>query len=163
MEEKKNLTNSEILGAVRELDQNRKDSDGNHPILLIDDDKWIHRVVCHYLKSWGFSPISAFDPIEGIAMAVKHRPLLILLDIVMPEVKGDVLLKMLKKIELTSNIPIIIISGNLNTEILGLTFRDGALDFISKPIKEDILYEKINSAITPNFLLDDDAYKNVHT
>lgn len=163
MEDKKNLSNSEILGAITELDQNRKDSDGKFPVLLIDDDKWIHRVVCHYLKSWGFSALSAFDPIEGLAMAVKYRPILILLDIVMPEVKGDILLKMLKKIELTSNIPIIIISGNLNTEILGLTFRDGAHDFITKPIKEDILYEKINSAITPNFLLDDASYTNVHT
>jgi two-component system phosphate regulon response regulator PhoB len=160
MSENNNLTNKEIFNAVQELDLNHKNQDG-YSVLLIDDDKWIHRVVCHYLRNWGFSTLSAFDPIEGIAMAVKHRPVLILLDIVMPDVKGDVLLKMLKKIDLTSNIPIIIISGNLNTEILGLTYRDGAMDFISKPIKETILFEKVKAAITPDFLIDDAAYKNV--
>lgn len=157
----KQLTNKEIEQVVNELDNNRQDSVNDYSILLIDDDKWIHRVICHYLKNWGFNPISAFDPVDGLAMAVKHRPVLILLDIYMSELKGDILLKMLKKIEYTSNIPIIIISGNLNTELFGVTYRNGAFDYISKPIQESVLFEKIIAAITPEKLSAHARYSNI--
>ncbi len=153
MEQEKNLSNIEIELLLKSMSLD-KQSFQNKVILLIDDDKWIHRVVSHYLSNWGFHPISAFDPVEGVAMAIKERPRLILLDIVMPDIKGDVLLKLLKKIDLTSNIPIIILSGNLNIELLGATYKDGAMGFISKPIKEVILLKKIKEVLMPADLID---------
>ncbi len=161
MDSNQNLSNTEIARAVEELDLLTINNQIKHPVLLIDDDKWIHRVICHYLREWGFNPLSAYDPIEGLAMAIKHRPALILLDIIMPEVKGDTILKMLKKIELTTEIPIIIISGNLNTDILGTTFKEGAAAYISKPIQQPVLLEKVKTAITPLFMMEQAQYDNV--
>lgn len=150
MQENKSLSNTEIDVAVKSLStsSNRK-KDNNHIVLIIDDDKWVQRVLGHYLKEWGFQPESALDPLDGIALAVGHRPLLIILDIIMPEVHGDILLKMLKRIDITADIPVIVMSGNLNKEILGNTFKEGAAGFISKPISQDILFQKINDCLGP--------------
>jgi CheY-like chemotaxis protein len=160
MEENKSLSNSEIDDAVKSLSSTKARKDKNHIVLIIDDDKWVQRVLGHYLKEWGFQHEAALDPLDGIALAVGHRPLLIILDIIMPEVHGDVLLKMLKRIEITANIPVIVMSGNLNKEILGTTFKEGAAGFISKPISQDILYQKIKDCLGPQIFKDLEAAKN---
>ncbi len=148
-----NLTNIEIDEILSELKLDG-DKQQNKTVLVIDDDQWIQRVVTHHLKNWGFEPVSAYDAVEGIAMAVKIMPRFILLDIIMPEANGDLLLKMLKKIEYTSNIPVIILSGNLNVSVIGATYKNGAAGFISKPIKEIVLLRKIREILVPESLLD---------
>lgn len=155
MEDLSNITlsNIEIDLLLKDMKLDRQ-SDQNKTVLVIDDDKWIHRVVVHYLKNWGFHPVSAFDPIEGVALSIELRPRLILLDIVMPDIKGDVMLKLFKRIESTANIPIIIISGNLSIEVLGTTYKDGAAGFITKPIKEVVLLKKINEVLMPSGMFD---------
>lgn len=149
MNARKHLNNDEIEKAVQSFDSRSHELLDSFPILIIDDDKWIHRVVAHYLRSWGFKPESAMDAVEGISKAIKHRPLVILLDIIMPEVSGDVLLRMLKNVELTANIPVIVISGNLSKEILGKTYKEGAVGYISKPITQDALYGKLKDCLGP--------------
>ncbi len=116
-------------------------------ILIIDDDKWIHRVVGNHLKRWGFNPISAYDPVDGITQAVNKKPLLIIIDIILPMFNGDVLLRILKNIEPTSKIPTLIMSGNISIEVFKKTLRDGALAFISKPISQEILLDKIKESL----------------
>lgn len=115
------------------------------PILLIDDDKWILKILKKFLERWGFMVTMADNPVDGIVLALENRPLLIFLDILMPDVKGDTLLKMLKKIEFTSNVPVIILSGNLSKDILGSAFKNGANGFISKPFTEELLLEKLKA------------------
>lgn len=155
MKQKGHLTNPEIEKAIQSLDKEKPNiDDGSFPVLIVDDDKWIHRVLSHYLRSWGFEPYSAYDAIEGVALAIKHRPILILLDIVMPEVKGDIMLRMLKKIEITTDIPIIVISGNLNTEVLGNTFKNGAAGFLTKPITQQVLQDKVSECLGPAIFTD---------
>jgi PleD family two-component response regulator len=126
--------------------------DKAYKILTIDDDQWIIKLLARQLSIWGFKPIGAADAFEGIAQAIKHKPLLIILDLILPEVKGDALLKMFKKIDEISDIPVLILSGNLNKEIVGKTFKDGAFGYISKPFTSDILLEKIRESIKPEIL-----------
>ncbi len=125
---------------------------GSLPILIIDDDNWIHRIISHYLNTWGFTPISAMDAVEGLAKAIQIKPILILLDIIMPEVKGDTLLKMLKAIDITSDIPVLILSGNLNIDILSTTFKKGAVGYIAKPFTQETLFAKIRECLNPEII-----------
>jgi len=148
MPEETVLSNQQVDEAVKTLNPEEHPVD-KFPVLIIDDDSWIHRIIGHYLQSWGFSPISAFDAIEGIALAIKHRPLVIFLDIIMPEVKGDTLLKMLKKIDLTVDIPVLILSGNLNVDILSSTYKKGAAGYIAKPFTQELLFEKLKECLGP--------------
>ncbi len=148
MEKQKPLTNPEIQKVIEQM-PSMKTVNESHSILIIDDDTWIQRIISHYLQSWGFKTYSALDAYEGISLAIKHRPVLIILDIIMPEVEGDIVLKMLKRIEMIADVPVLVISSNLNLEVLGHTFRDGAAGFISKPFSQQILYEKIKSCLSP--------------
>ena len=98
MEGQKPFTNLEIEIAVTDLSSTEKKAAESYPILIIDDDIWIQRIICYYLQNWGFKTYSAYNAFDGLALAIKHRPTLIVLDIIMPEVEGDILLKMLKRI-----------------------------------------------------------------
>ena len=118
-------------------------------ILIIDDDKMIQSLFRNYLESWGFNVINVYDPFEGVANAIRHRPILIILDIFMPELDGEKLLKLLKIIDMTSNIPIIIVSANLNMDILSSTYKHGASGFLSKPFTQKDLFEQIKKVISP--------------
>jgi CheY-like chemotaxis protein len=143
------LNNDEIKVVIEDFRQQPIVEQVAYTILVIDDDKWIQRLLCRLLNSWGFSTLSAMDSIEGISMAIKHRPMLIFLDIVLPDIMGDVVLKLFKTLDLTSAIPVIMLSGNLNLELLANTFKDGASGFVSKPFNEEILIEKLNECLGP--------------
>lgn len=143
-EPKKNIDNQNV--AQQLLSSLGKPSKLND-VLIIDDDKWIHRIVSGCLKGWGFNPISAYDPVEGLAHAIQGQPLIIILDILMPMMNGDVLLKVLKKLNHTNQIPTIIMSGAISREIFGVALRDGASAFISKPISQEKLLEKIKESL----------------
>lgn len=121
----------------------------DYKVLTIDDDKWIQRIFTQYLSNWGFTNISAFDPFTGLSEAIKQKPILIFLDIYLPEVNGEVLIKFLKKLEFTQDIPIVIISGNLNKDLIKTTYHSGAAGFITKPFTQDTLFSKIKEVLPP--------------
>lgn len=121
----------------------------SYPVLVIDDDRWIQRIFSQYLKNWGFEYLNASNSFEGLDLAIKHKPLLIFLDIIMPDVTGDITLKFIRGIESISKTPVVIISGNLNKDVLKSTYKDGATGFISKPFTKEILYQKIKEVLDP--------------
>jgi PleD family two-component response regulator len=135
------------------IDELKKSSGKNNPdnngleVLIIDDDRWMHKIIAQFLHEVGLNTKSSFDAYDGIANAVESSPILIFLDILMPEVKGDALLKMLKKIKTTKDIPVIIMSGNLNKEVLANTFRNGASGFISKPFTKELVFTKVKECL----------------
>lgn len=124
----------------------------DYPILIIDDDTWMQRIIPNYTRAWGFTPVSANNPIDGLALAIKIRPIVIFLDIIMPDMNGDLVLKILKKVELTKHIPVIMISGNLNKSFLKDLMIIGAAGFVSKPFTQKILLEKIQQVVEPRIL-----------
>ena len=116
-------------------------------VLIVDDDIWTIRILSKFTKGCGFNVLKTNDPAEGVAFAVKHKPTLIFLDIIMPDITGLQILKILKKIEVTSKIPVIIVSAHLNEKNLIESFRDGASAFITKPFTKAILYRKIEQSL----------------
>ncbi|MBE2189851.1 MAG: response regulator [Desulfobulbaceae bacterium] len=122
-----------------------EDLSGNNSksVLLIDDDNWVHKAVIHYLEKQDITVFSALNPFDGLVMAINNRPDVILLDYILPEIRGDVMLKLLKKIEITEAIPVVIISANIDKELLRFALANGAEAFISKPFTEVVLQEKV--------------------
>lgn len=118
-----------------------------YKILIIDDDVWFHKYFTKHLKSWGFDIISAYNPYEGISLAVKEKPLLIFLDYLMPEMNGDNVLRILKAVEHTKNIPTVFISGNLSADVIGLAYKIGAKGFLTKPVSLKTIYQKIEECL----------------
>jgi len=115
-------------------------------ILIIDDEKINIMALAHFLKPQ-YEIIVATDGTTGLETAEKHRPDLILLDVIMPDMNGfDVLLK-LKDSAVTMNIPVIFLTGlsNVDDEERGLAL--GAVDYIIKPFNKTIVKERIKTHI----------------
>ena len=85
---------------------------GKIKIVMIDDEADLCELVRSNLEETGrFQVITATQPREAFSICLREEPDLILLDIVMPDVKGPDLTKQLKTHRDTSAIPIIVISG----------------------------------------------------
>ena len=123
-----------------------------HKALIIDDNINIASILKQLLGFIGFDVLYNEDPFEGIGLAVVHKPVLIFLDIDMPGITGDVAIKVLRGIEYTRKIPVIICSGSIDKNILVSTIKDGASGFIAKPFDAPTVTEKIKAALPMEIL-----------
>ena len=98
-------------------------------ILIIEDDKVLSRAISIALKDAGLEVITAFDGKEGIEKADSENPDLILLDLVMPKMSGE---EVLKKIRAKSTIPIIISTVKEDPETIARCLDLGASGYFTK-------------------------------
>ncbi|MBI5236984.1 MAG: response regulator transcription factor [Deltaproteobacteria bacterium] len=113
-------------------------------ILVIDDEKDILRLLEHNLGKAGFNVISASDGLDGLDIARKELPDLIILDVMLPNMEGTEVLKLLKKDNLTDKIPVIMLTakGEELDRVVGLEL--GADDYIIKPFSPKELLLRVN-------------------
>lgn len=112
-------------------------------VLVVDDSPTDTHLLTEMLKKHGISVVTATNGEEGIAKAKTEKPDLVLMDIVMPGMSGFEATRAISKNAETSSIPVIICStkGQETDKSWGL--RQGAKDYIVKPITEKVLLEKI--------------------
>jgi len=128
--------------------------DGNgKTVLIIDDDNWTQVYITNALEKSGFRTISAGDPFIGLNQAINQKPDLILLDIFIPTFNGDILLHIMKNLDVTKDIPVIILSGHLDASVIAKTFKIGAKGFITKPFTREVLIEKIIEVLSNESLV----------
>ncbi|HRP01262.1 MAG TPA: response regulator [Candidatus Kapabacteria bacterium] len=112
--------------------------------LIIDDDIWMQRILSKTLASYGFKKsYLAGNGIEGIALAIEHKPTICFLDIMLPELSGHIVTRILKRIKIVQHIPIIMVSALSDVENLGLTVKYGASGYITKPFTRVTIYDKL--------------------
>lgn len=121
-------------------------------VLVIDDDIWMQRIISKVLEGFGFVCYTASNGFDGVALALEHQPMVIFLDIMMPELSGHLTLKMLKRLSSTNNTPVVMISALSDTENLGLAVKIGAVGFVSKPFTRATIYDKMRSIIGSEML-----------
>lgn len=99
-------------------------------ILIVDDEKNIVEIIAFNLKKEGYQVLKAADGAEGVKLAMKENPDLILLDIMMPKMDGY---EACKKIREKKNTPIIMLTARAEEvdKVLGLEL--GADDYVTKP------------------------------
>ena len=114
-------------------------------ILVVDDSPTERFYVVDLLTKNGYQVITAESGEEGIAKAKAEKPDLVLMDVVMPGLNGYQATRTLTRDEETKNIPIIVCTskGQETDKIWGL--RQGARDYIVKPVKRDELLAKITA------------------
>ena len=103
-------------------------------ILYIEDDLESREVMADILHFHGFKFISASRGIEGIEIATKEKPDLILMDINLPDMQGYEVTTFLKSNQSIKNIPIIALTGFTGKGAKELTLAAGCDGYISKPI-----------------------------
>lgn len=84
-------------------------------VLLVEDDQLLIKMYSTKFTSEGFTVLTAKDGQQGLDMAIEKQPDIILLDMMMPRLSGDEVLKQLKANEKTKTIPVIVFS-NLSQE-----------------------------------------------
>ena len=112
-------------------------------ILIVDDTKDILAVVSRRLQSWGYESLTAESGEEGLAIAEEHVPNLILLDIMMPKMKGRDVCARLKANPKTQHIPVIFLTALGLADHIKAGMDLGAEDYIVKPFEPAELKERI--------------------
>ncbi len=102
------------------------------PVLIIEDDKFLRDLLVQKLKKEGFFTIEAVNGEEGIIVAKKEHPRLILLDLILPGMDGFGVLRVLKEDSSTTSIPIIVLSNLGQKEDKDRCMQLGAEDFMVK-------------------------------
>jgi len=113
-------------------------------ILIIDDEIQIRRLLEITLQSNGYDTIEAVNGKEGINLAASHQPMLIILDLGLPDGSGHLILKQLR--EWYTN-PILILSVQSSEEDIVKALDNGANDFLVKPFRTGELLARIRSAL----------------
>lgn len=112
-------------------------------ILIVDDTKDILAVVSRRLQSWGYEPLTADSGEEGLQIAEEHLPDLVLLDIMMPKMKGRDVCARLKANPKTQHIPVIFLTALGLADHIKAGMDLGAEDYIVKPFEPAELKERI--------------------
>ena len=112
-------------------------------ILVVDDTKDILLVITRRLESWGYKVLTTDSGEEGLRLAEAHRPDLVLLDIMMPKMKGRDVCARLRANPDTQEIPVIFLTAlGLADHVKG-GMDLGAEDYIVKPFEPAELKERL--------------------
>ncbi len=116
-------------------------------ILVVDDEKDLLDLIEYNLRKEGFEVLKAENGQQGIEVAKKNKPDLVLLDIMMPKMDGLEAVEIMRQDDDLKNIPIIFLTARSDekTEVEGL--NKGGDDYITKPISTTKLISRIKAVM----------------
>jgi twitching motility two-component system response regulator PilH len=114
-------------------------------ILIVDDSPTEVHVLKSMLEKSGYQVVTALSGEEGIKAAQAHKPELILMDVVMPGINGFQATRELSTSPETAHIPVIIVTTKDQQTDKVWASRQGAKDYIVKPVKENELLNSVKS------------------
>ena len=113
-------------------------------ILVVDDEPGVRQVLSMLLKTEGFDVLEAADGKECLRLAYKHRPDLVLLDILMPDRDGREVCRRLREI---SDVPILMLTALSDMKEKVNRLSDGADDYVTKPFHNEELVARIRALL----------------
>lgn len=116
-------------------------------VLIVDDSLLVYKLIEKYLKQENFELFYAKNAAEALNSIGSIMPDIILLDILLPEVDGYNLLKLLRLSKRTENIPIVMISSLDRGMDISRALNYGAENYIIKPFNSTELKTKIKQAL----------------
>jgi DNA-binding response OmpR family regulator len=117
------------------------------PILVVDDDAKIVRLVRTYLERDGFMVVTAADGPAALDAIERHAPALVVLDLMLPGLDGRAVIRAVRRDEESGRTPILVLSARSSTldRIAGL--EDGADDYLPKPFSPAELVLRVKSIL----------------
>ena len=126
-------------------------------ILVVDDEESIMELLVYNLQKEGYNTLQAYDGAQAVEIALKEKPDLILLDVMLPKMDG---ISVCKRIRYSLNVPILMISAK-DTEldkVVGLEM--GADDYITKPFKIREVMARIKANLRKSEMMIAPEYAN---
>jgi len=118
-----------------------------HSILVIEDNPDIQRVVTDALEQDGYTVITADNGTNGLISAREHNPDLVILDLGLPDFKGDEVARRLRK---TSDVPILVLTAMDAVDRKLALFQAGANDYLTKPFNHEELLARVHVQFRKN-------------
>jgi DNA-binding response OmpR family regulator len=113
-------------------------------VVLVEDDAEIRRLVAEALAVQGHDVESAAAALEGLELAVKGKPDLVVMDLGLPDLDGTELLRMIRAV---SDVPIIVITARGADEVVVKTLDSGADDYLVKPFSVAQLEARVRALL----------------
>jgi DNA-binding NtrC family response regulator len=130
----------------------------NSKILIVDDDPDIVMMLEDRLQASGYETVVATEGQQALDQIVHEPPQLILLDLTLPKVSGLDVLKRLSQMKPSDNIPVIVMTAHASIEAAVEAMKEGAYDFLTKPLDGDHLLIVIRKALERDALRRQVAY-----
>jgi two-component system cell cycle response regulator DivK len=103
-------------------------------ILIVDDNENNRKLARDVLEFAGFNIMEATGGVEGVALAIEHKPDLVLMDIRMPDLSGTDALKLLRENSQTAEIPIVALTSSTMRGDEQRFLDEGFDGYLAKPI-----------------------------
>jgi DNA-binding response OmpR family regulator len=116
----------------------------NKTIMVIDDEIRLLSLVESYLTQSGFRAVTAHNGLEGLAVANRENPALIILDLMMPEMDGY---EFMRQYRAEHDTPIILLTARVEDEEKVIGLELGADDYITKPFRPRELMARIKAVL----------------
>ncbi len=120
---------------------------GEKPVVLVVEDNPDNMITVKAILSGNFTVIEAVDGLEGLGMAKKCRPDLILMDIALPELDGIEVFKAIRRDAALQDIPVIALTASAMTTDREAILSFGFNAYIAKPIDEKLFFITINEVL----------------
>ena len=114
------------------------------PVLVIDDDRKLRRLLTDYLNSAGFDVLTAGTADEGLRLVRTEHPAIVILDVMLPGMDGFEACRVIRR---ESGVPIIMLTarGDVTDRVVGLEL--GADDYLAKPFEPRELVARIDAIL----------------
>ena len=116
-------------------------------ILAIDDESDVLLIVRTALESEDYEVFTASNGEDGLALASEENPDLIVLDVMMPEIDGFEVLQRLKDTENTANIPVVMLTGLSDNNLIKKALDLGVRHYVVKPFEFREFIDIVHSAM----------------
>lgn len=114
-------------------------------ILVVDDNEYNREILVQNLEDLGFECDQAADGHEALQKVSHTIPALVLLDVMMPGIDGFEVCRRLRAERRTSELPIIMVTARADSNDVVAGLRDGANDYVTKPVDIDVLMARIET------------------
>lgn len=116
-------------------------------ILVVDDEDDIRSLICLTVKKAGFETVEAETALLAVDLARAEQPDLVILDLMLPDMNGLDVCRILKGSDETKNIPIIMVTAKIKDSDVVKGLELGADDYITKPFSLNVLVSRIKSVL----------------
>ncbi len=116
-------------------------------ILTVDDSKTIRLIVSKAFKPFDCEVMEASNGVEGLAVAAREKPNIIILDLTMPVMDGYEALTKLKSDPELKGIPVVMLTAESGRDNVLRIAKQGVRDYLVKPFKEELIVERVGRIV----------------
>ncbi|MEN8149093.1 MAG: sigma-54 dependent transcriptional regulator [Planctomycetota bacterium] len=124
--------------------------DATGRVLIVDDDEQVLSLIEDWMRDEGFEPTLGTNGVEALRLTEELRPDILLLDLAMPEMNGIEALRRIK--DRDPDLPVVVISGSTDSRDAVEAMKNGASDFLTKPLQRAHIFRAVHRAMSERLL-----------